>query len=90
MKRYLPWWIALLVGSEAIGILLGLWFFALFKQTVPPAVVTDFLRGTAQAAFITYGAGAGVVLFLWATAALGVARMLARWGRPKPAASAGS
>jgi hypothetical protein len=90
MKRYLPWWIALLVGSEAIGILLGLWFFALFKQTVPPAVVTDFLRNTAQAAFISYGAGAGVVLFLWATASVGVARMLARVGRSKATPSTAS
>lgn len=57
--------IILLVGSVAIGALSGNIFFKLFTNTVPPAVLTSFNKGTAHAAFITYGLGLGLCIFAW-------------------------
>jgi hypothetical protein len=54
--------IILLVVCEVIGVAVGQLFFGLFTQTVPPAVLTSFNKGTAHAAFITYGLGVGVVI----------------------------
>jgi hypothetical protein len=58
--------IILLVGSVAIGAIFGNVFFKLFTTTVPPAVLTSFNKGTAHAAFITYGIGLGLCIFAWA------------------------
>ncbi|MFN8178019.1 MAG: hypothetical protein U0167_08825 [bacterium] len=78
MKRHLPGLIALLVASVALGVAIGNVFFGLFDQTVPPAVLTSFNKATAHAAFLTYGAGAGVVLFLWSLLAIAASRMFAK------------
>jgi hypothetical protein len=66
--------VLLLILSEAIGLGIGHLFFRLFNQTVPPAVLTSFNKGTAYAAFLTYGLGAGLVIFLWSLAAIALAR----------------
>jgi hypothetical protein len=58
--------IVLLVGSVAIGVVTGNIFFRLFTTTVPPAVLTSFNKGTAHAAFITYGLVFGLAIFVWA------------------------
>ena len=65
MKRYLPGLITLLVLSEALGFVTGNIFFRLYNQTVPPAMLTNFNKGTAHAAFLSYGLGLGFVMFLW-------------------------
>lgn len=80
MKRLVPGLVTLLVASVVLGILLGNVFFGLFKQTVPPAVLTTFNAGTAQAAFLLYGLGAGILLFVWALLAVAAWRMFARSG----------
>jgi hypothetical protein len=75
--------IALAVASEALGLLMGQWFFGIYQQTVPPAVVTGFNITTAHGYFLVNGAIAGLVLFVWA--------MLAVWLAPffrKPSPSA--
>lgn len=74
MRSRLIGWIVLLVLSEAIGLGIGQLFFRLFTQTVPPAVLTSFNKGTAYAAFLTYGLGAGLVIFLWCFAAIAISR----------------
>jgi hypothetical protein len=63
--------LVLLLISEALGLFLGQIFFGLFEKTVPPAVLTSFNRGTAHAAFLAYGAVAGLPIFLLAAAASG-------------------
>ena len=60
----------LLVGSEAIGLALGEWFSRLFKQAMPPAAVSAFNQGTTHAAYLVYGALAGLVIFAWALLAV--------------------
>lgn len=65
MKRAWIGVLVLLIGSEVIGALLGHVFFGLFNKTVPPAVLTSFNKGTAYAAFLVYGLGAGFLIFLW-------------------------
>jgi len=77
--------IILLVGSMAIGVLSGNLFFRLCTNTVPPAVLTSFNKGTAHAAFITYGLGFGLCVFLWGLVAVICARFF-QGKRPQAAA----
>ena len=70
MSRRLWGLILLIAGSEALGIVAGQWFFGLFEKTVPPAAIGNFGRGAAHGAFIAYGMGLGVVVFLYALAAV--------------------
>jgi len=58
--------ILLLVLSEVVGIALGEWFFRLYLKAIPPVALSDFNTGSARIAYWLYGAGVGVVLFLWA------------------------
>jgi hypothetical protein len=69
--------VLLLVSSVVLGIIMGAIFFTLFKHTVPPAMLTDFNRGTAHVAFIVYGAIAGVVICVWSLAAIVLSRLFA-------------
>jgi hypothetical protein len=87
MKGKLIGAVVLLIGSEAIGILFGRWFFRTFNQTVPPAVMTSYNKATAQALYFTTGLGAGFVIFLWCLAAIAVsASFWRRKGSSAPAA----
>jgi hypothetical protein len=78
MSRKYAGLIALLVGSELLGMLLGHWFYGLFLKTVPPLALSNFNSGAAHMAFIWYGLGAGLALFVWAI----VATLLAPLFRP--------
>jgi hypothetical protein len=60
----------LLAASVGVGAVVGTAFFGLFVKTVPPAVLTSFNKGTAHAAFIVYGLGAGVFIFVWSALAV--------------------
>ncbi len=82
MSRRLIGIVLAAVGSIALGVVAGQWFFGLFDKTVPPAVITDFNRGTAHGFFITYGLGFGVVIFAWTLLAVALARFFP--GTPKP------
>lgn len=64
----------LLVASVGIGAIIGNIFFALFGKTVPPAMLTSFNKGTAHAAFITYGLGVGFLIFVWSVVAVLLSR----------------
>jgi hypothetical protein len=66
----------MLVGSEILGVVAGDQFFRLFLETVPAVVLTNFNRGTAHAAFITYGVGLGLVIFAWSLGLWGLDRLL--------------
>ena len=70
--------IILLVASVAAGALCGNIFFRLFTQTVPPAVLTSFNKGTAHGMFILYGLGMGVGIFLWALLAMALSPLFKR------------
>jgi hypothetical protein len=74
--------VLLLIGSLAIGILVGEMFHRLFLSTVPPAVLSGFNRGATHAAHIFYGAVAGLVIFVWAVLAAGLAPLFG--SRPAP------
>jgi hypothetical protein len=76
--------ILLLVLSEALGIGAGEWFFRLFRRVVPPAALSGFNTQATHVAHLAYGAGLGLVLFVWFL--LGM--MFGSMGRskPKPAA----
>jgi hypothetical protein len=78
--------IILLVGSVVLGVVCGNLFFRLFTTTVPPAVLTSFNKGTAHAAFITYGVAMGVGAFLWSLLAIFGSRFF-RGGKPTSSAA---
>jgi hypothetical protein len=77
-------WIAYLLASVLLGVGAGQWFFRLFDQVVPPAVVTSFNRVTAHGYFLTNGAFLGVVIALWGVLGYAMGRMT---GRTKAAPS---
>jgi len=76
MKSKLIGAIVLLAVSEVFGVFLGLWFFRVFNQTVPPAVLTSFNKATAQGMYVTTGLGAGFLIFVWTLLAIGASNAL--------------
>ena len=60
----------LLATSVGAGAVLGPIFYSLFVKTVPPALLTSFNKGAAHAAYIVYGLGAGVFIFVWSAVAV--------------------
>lgn len=80
--------IVLAVASLVLGILAGLRFFHLFEITVPPAVLTDFNRGTSRWAFIVYGLVAAAVLYGWSLVVVLLAPLFKN--KPRPVAAPGT
>jgi hypothetical protein len=78
MSRRLLGWIVLAAASEALGLLLGQWFYGLFLKTVPPLAVSSFNQSAAHVAFLAYGAGAGIPIFGLGLAAVAAARFFSR------------
>jgi len=69
--------VVLLVCSELLGVGAGHWFFEVFKVTVPPASVSDFMRASAYGYFVANGLGLGLVLFLFTLGAMSLRRFFA-------------
>lgn len=80
--------IALFVLSMAAGVVLGEWFFQLFMQAVPPVAQSQFNMQSSRVAHWLYGAGVGVVLFVWAMIGMAVGRMFRPAARAMPATPA--
>jgi hypothetical protein len=78
MNRTVLGVIILLIGSIALGAIVGDRFFNLFTKTVPPAVLTSFNRGTAHGAFIAYGLILGVAIFAWSIAVVFIGPLFRR------------
>ena len=76
--------ILLFIGSEILGVASGHLFFGIFKDTVPPALVTEFNKTTAYGAFLLYGAALGVLIMVWSL----IVVVLAKIFRPSAAATA--
>jgi len=74
MPRFILW-LVIFVVSEAIGVLLGEWFFHLFLKAVPPVALSQFNTQAARIAYWLYGAGVGVGFFLWAWLGIAVNRL---------------
>lgn len=55
----------LFVVSIIVGLLLGEWFFRLYISALPPVAASTFNTQAARVAHLLYGAGVGVVLFVW-------------------------
>ena len=67
--------IVLLLGaSEALGLLLGQWFYGLFVKTIPPLAMSSFNLGTAHAAYVIYGLIGGLAIFVLGLAAAASSR----------------
>jgi hypothetical protein len=75
--------LVLLVLSVAVGVALGEWFFHLFLQAVPPVALSDFNTQSSRIAHWLYGAGVGIVLFLWALLGMAWGRIAGSRAKPK-------
>jgi hypothetical protein len=67
--------IGLFILSEAVGIVLGEAFFRLFLKAVPPVALSQFNTQAAHVAHVGYGAGVGLVLFIWALLGMAIGRL---------------
>jgi hypothetical protein len=74
--------IVLFLLSEAIGIVFGELYFHLYLKAIPPMAHSDFNAGASRLMHDLYGAGLGVVIFLWALVGMGTGSLLRR--SPKP------
>ena len=85
--------ILIFVVSMIVGVTAAMLFFQMiFIPTVPPAVMTNLSRGTAQFSFIMGGLGLGLAIFVWTLIAVSItvaAQKLAA-GKAMKAARAGS
>ena len=67
--------ILLFVLSEVAGVLIGEWFFHLFREAVPPLALSQVTKNYSHFAYWLYGGGVGVVLFLWILLGMTVSKM---------------
>lgn len=74
----------LAIGSVVIGLVGGHYAYRLFDRTVPPAVITDLVRGTTRAAYMTSGIAFGALIFGWTVAAVWLSRFFAGAGTKGP------
>ncbi len=65
----------LIVLSEVIGVVLGEWFFRLFLKAVPPVAMSQVTQSSSHVFYWAYGAGVGVVFFLWGLFGMMLGRM---------------
>jgi hypothetical protein len=80
--------IVLLVLSVAAGLGLGEWYYRLYLSAIPPVGQSQFNASAAHVAFLMYGCGVGVVLFVWALLGMAVngimSKMSSREAPAKP------
>jgi len=77
----------LLIGSVALGLAAGWWFAGLRDSTMQIAVQNEsgFVQSTARAAFLMYGAGLGVVIWLWCLVAIWLSPLFRSRRKAEPA-----
>lgn len=63
----------LLIGSLGIGVVIGEVFHRLFLSSIPPSMLSGLGKGSAHVMHVVYGVGAGLLMFLWAVLAAGLA-----------------
>jgi hypothetical protein len=78
--------IILLVMSLAVGVGIGETFYRLYVSAIPPVGQSAFTAQASHVAHLGYGAGVGIVLYLWAflgMAAGGLMKKLGKSDTPK-------
>jgi hypothetical protein len=65
----------LLGASLLLGVGLGAMNFNLMRKTMPPMAISSFNQGTAHVMYLVYGAGTGVVIFIFTMLAMMIAPM---------------
>jgi hypothetical protein len=79
--------ILLLVLSLALGVGFGEVCFRVFLATVPPVAMSRFIQNSAHGAYLVYGAGMGVVIFVWTLLTILVAPLFKKKKKTAPATS---
>ena len=70
--------LVLLVLSIAVGCACGEWFYRLYLSAIPPVGQSQFNANAAHVAFIMYGVGVGVVMFVWSLLGMAVSGILSK------------
>ena len=65
----------LFILSEVAGVAIGEWFFHLFRKAVPPVAISQVVVQSSHFFYLLYGAGVGVVLFVWTLLGMTVSKM---------------
>jgi len=79
--------IVLLLISIAAGLALGEWFYRLYLSAIPPVGQSQFNAQASHVAYLMYGCGVGVVLFVWALIGMALGGLLGRRRKGEKAAS---
>jgi hypothetical protein len=74
--------VVLLLLSVCMGVALGEWFYRLYLSAIPPVGQSQFNAGASHMVHLVYGAGVGVVLFLWALLGMAAGRLLGMTTKP--------
>jgi hypothetical protein len=72
----------LLVMSLAVGVAIGEWFFRLYLSAIPPVALSSFNSRSARIFHWGYGAGVGLVLFVWVLLGMAAHRLFHAASRP--------
>jgi hypothetical protein len=80
--------IVLLVLSVAVGCACGEWFYRLYLSAIPPVGQSQFNAQAAHIAFLMYGCGVGVVMFVWSLLGMAVSGILGRMPKREAAPKA--
>ena len=72
----------LLVLSLAVGVAIGEWFFRLYLSAIPPVALSSFNTRSARLFHWGYGAGVGLVLFVWVLLGMAAGRLFHLTSRP--------
>ena len=73
MKKYCA--LLQLIAGMLAGVAIGHWFYHLFLKAVPQAALSQLTTSNARYFHWLYGAGVGVVLFLWTLLGMTVSKM---------------
>ena len=73
--------IVLLVLSLAMGVAIGEVFFRLYLSAIPPVGQSAFTANASHVAHLGYGAGVGIVLFVWSLLGMGAGGLMSKLGR---------
>jgi hypothetical protein len=74
--------IVLFIVGEAVGLALGEAFFRLFLKAAPPMALSQFNSQASHVVHLAYGAGVGLVLFVWALLGMAAGSLLRSGSKP--------
>ena len=76
--------IVLLLMSMAVGVGIGEMFYRLYLSAIPPVGQSAFTASASHVAHLGYGAGVGIVLYVWVFLGMAAGGLMNKLGRSEP------